>query len=93
MALVDYGPNGHQVQWTLQYYIPVCTGTVSSTGKGWTCSTKWYWAINDPTIDPNVQAQYIFPPGQATSFGNPAGIDYVNNPNDPAHPGVRDQMH
>lgn len=94
VALVLYGPFAHSTVWTLQYYIPVCTGTITAKGNTWTCSgTAWYWAINDPTIDPNVQAKYIFPPGTpVTSFGNPDGIDYVNNPNDPNNPGVRDLL-
>ncbi len=85
------------------YYIPVCTppGTISSGTKGWTCSTKWYWAVNEPSVDTNVQSKYIFPSGTTGKFGNHAGVFYVSNGiilngillNDPSlGPGVRKQL-
>jgi hypothetical protein len=98
MALVLYrgAGLGPDLASTLRelYYIPVCTppGSISSGTKGWTCSTKWYWAVNDPTVDSNVQAKYVFPPGITGAFGNHVGVTYVTNPSDPNHPGVRDQL-
>lgn len=94
LALVLYGPYAHSTLWAEQYYIPVCIGTLSAKNNTWTCSgAKWYWAINDPSIDPNVQTKNIFPPGTTVlTFGNSDGIDYVNNPNDPNSPGVRDLL-
>jgi hypothetical protein len=54
------------------YYISVCLGSITAKGDTWTCmNSSWYWAVNDPSIDSNVQAKYIFPSGQQTSFGNP----------------------
>lgn len=54
------------------------------------CGGAWYWAVNDLAVDPNVTATNIGP-GVAT-FGNHAGVVYVNNPTDPTHPGVRDLL-
>jgi hypothetical protein len=61
------------------YYIPVCTGTISNTSKGWTRSTKWYWAVNDSQVDGNVQVSNIFPQGTTGNFGNHKGVVYVSN--------------
>jgi hypothetical protein len=61
------------------YYIRVCTGAIKATSKGWTCSSSWYWAVNDPTVDSNVQAKYIFPPGANGLFTNHVGVAYVSN--------------
>jgi len=101
MALVLYGPAS--ASWTGQYYIPVCQppGAITKKGNTWSCSaaTGWYWAVNDPLADSNVQAQNIFPPGTTGSFGNHQGILYVSNsPSDPYYDstkqlGVRNQMH
>lgn len=102
MALVLYrgaglGPDLASTLMEL-YYIPVCTppGAISSSSKGWTCSTKWYWAVNDPTVDQNVQVKYIFPPKATGAFGNHVGVVYVSNGillNDANFgPGVRKQL-
>lgn len=83
MALVLYrgAGLGPDLASTLRelYYIPVCVGTITSTSKGWICSISWYWAVNDPTVDQNVQSQYIFPPGTSGAFGNHVGVAYVSN--------------
>lgn len=103
MALVLYGPAS--ASWTGQYYIPVCTGTISKSGNTWICNgASWYRAVNDPNTDdpgadPNVQAQYIFAPGNNGTFGNREGLQYVSNHSgDPWYDstlqdGVRHQMH
>jgi len=106
MALVLYFGNAAAAGWAGQYYIPVCRppGTISSKKNVWTCSSQWYWAINDPNItdpgaDQNVQAQYIFPSGKSSTFGNRQGLQYVTNlPTDPWYDrnqqlGVVNQIH
>lgn len=105
MALVLYSGMGQvgnpDTATTLrkQYYIPVCPppGSISAKGNTWTCTgTSWYWAVNDPAVDANVRAEYIFPPGVTGDFGNHAGVVYVSNGillNDPERPaGVRAQL-
>jgi hypothetical protein len=78
MALVLYGPKASSL-WTQQYYIPVCPppGVITVKGNTWTCKGgSWYWAIDDPAIDPNVTASNIGP--GVTVFGNPDGVNYAN---------------
>ncbi len=78
LALVLYGPKASSL-WTQQYYIPVCPspGVITVKGNTWTCKGgSWYWAIDDPAIDPNVTPSNIGP--GVTVFGNPDGVNYAN---------------
>jgi hypothetical protein len=85
MALVLYGPFAPAqnlslaTKLTMQYYAPVCAGTVTSKGicQG---AGGWVWAVNDPSISPLVP-----PPG------NPEGVNYVIGTQPPS-PGVRNQL-
>lgn len=100
MALVLYSgigqANNPNLATTMrkQYYIPVCPppGAISKQGNNWKCSTQWYWAVNDPAVDPNVIASNVFPPGVSGAFGNALGVKYVSNPLEPNNKGVRDQL-
>jgi hypothetical protein len=63
------------------YYIPVCTGTITTKGNTWICNgADWYWAVNDPLVDRNVQDQYVCPSGTAScALGQAGGVSYVIN--------------
>lgn len=43
------------------------------------------WKINDES-DPTLLPQYIFPPGQGTTYGNQDGIVYSNGVMSKCHP-------